>query len=76
MKTIITDNDCVGEDEVILTRWYECPICKDDYIAERFRYCPNCGAKLEWQLGGKKDNQQIKGVLDRVETEEARNDQR
>ena len=30
-------------------KWYRCPNCEKNDIARWFIYCPNCGAKLQWQ---------------------------
>lgn len=29
--------------------WFRCPNCEETSIARGFRYCPDCGVKLEWQ---------------------------
>ena len=29
--------------------WYRCPQCEKNDIARWFSFCPNCGAKLQWQ---------------------------
>jgi len=28
---------------------YKCPFCNDINIWEGFKYCPNCGKKLNWE---------------------------
>lgn len=28
--------------------WYDCPNCKENECTPDFKYCPNCGVKLEW----------------------------
>jgi hypothetical protein len=30
-------------------QWYLCPKCEKSNIARWFSYCPDCGAKLQWQ---------------------------
>ena len=29
--------------------FYRCPKCEEASIVMYFRYCPDCGVKLEWQ---------------------------
>ena len=29
--------------------WYRCPKCGEDSMTDTFRYCPDCGVKLEWR---------------------------
>lgn len=29
--------------------WYECPSCKERYIARYYDFCPICGVKLQWE---------------------------
>ena len=35
-----------GMDEVY-EMWFRCPRCNDEYILKWFKYCPNCGIKLD-----------------------------
>ena len=37
------------EQEEWWCEWFNCPACeKKGEIACNFKYCPNCGVKLEW----------------------------
>ncbi len=29
--------------------WYQCPRCDLAHIAYDFRFCPDCGVRLQWQ---------------------------
>jgi len=53
---ILGEKDWHGEDE-IYTDWYKCQKCKGTMIIRTFSFCPNCGAKIEWETksgkGGK-----------------------
>lgn len=31
--------------------WYVCPECKSRKVRTDYRYCPNCGAEIDWRLG-------------------------
>lgn len=48
---IVTKNDYLGEDEVFCD-WYQCPHCKNEYIANGDNFCSNCGIALRWAIGG------------------------
>jgi hypothetical protein len=39
----------MGSDEWFCP-WYRCPRCEKVSIARSFRYCPNCGVQLQWQV--------------------------
>ena len=44
----IGEAQCDGWD-VWSCPWYRCPQCEKNQIAPWFNFCPNCGAKLQWQ---------------------------
>ena len=48
----ITNELEAGKDE-IYAMFYICPKCDDYYIIRRFKYCPNCGVELNWNLSEK-----------------------
>lgn len=39
------------EDEIYST-WYECSLCGGTLIAQTFKYCPDCGAEIQWPSEG------------------------
>ena len=44
----ISELNNIGRDET-WEEWYSCPICKDDCITRRAKYCSECGVKLIWK---------------------------
>ena len=47
---VVTDNECIGKDEM-WCKWYRCSNCGNHHIGEDFKYCPDCGRKIDWQVG-------------------------
>ena len=48
-EVIITQEDSEGFSE----SWYEyfrCPNCNDKEVASIFKFCPECGCKIKWEL--------------------------
>ena len=51
-KTItIQDKDFYCEDDIYIS-WFNCRACKGDMIFAGASYCPDCGAKIKWDLSG------------------------
>lgn len=44
----ISEEDSQGKDEW-WCNWYKCPGCKSTSIAGSFKFCPDCGLKLNWK---------------------------
>lgn len=66
-----------GADEVFTT-FYECTACGSVEIQQGFRYCPNCGKKIE-RILSQEEAQEIKAERKRLkeqEQEEAREERR
>ena len=49
MEVKITDKEYFDLDEWYCD-WYFCPNCDNRHIAKGFKYCPDCGAKLIWEV--------------------------
>ena len=47
-EVTITNKDNKGKDEMYCYQ-FACPNCKG-WIAETFKYCPNCGAKIKGEI--------------------------
>lgn len=45
----ISDKDCVGYSEVYW-EFFQCTNCNDDSLINSYKFCPNCGFKLKWNL--------------------------
>jgi uncharacterized OB-fold protein len=47
--TIDRDDDSFEYDlDEFYTYWYKCPKCGQKYVAIRFKFCPDCGVKINW----------------------------
>jgi predicted RNA-binding Zn-ribbon protein involved in translation (DUF1610 family) len=58
----ITNRNCVG-----LNEWYDylfkCPNCKTSDIWRDFKYCPQCGVKIEWKFDYEKQIKKDRSVF-------------
>jgi len=34
---------------------YVCPVCNSKTLVKDFNYCPNCGARIVWNFGEKRE---------------------
>lgn len=46
-KVLITKKQALGEEEYFW-EWFECPACSCKHVAIYFKFCPGCGASIEF----------------------------
>ena len=37
------------DDDEVYCVWYKCNKCKTKDIMKQFKYCPECGSKIDWK---------------------------
>ncbi len=46
---VVTEDDFIGKDE-LYAKFYRCNNCGSTDLVDWYKYCPDCGYKIEWQI--------------------------
>jgi hypothetical protein len=47
MKDKVTVLKSIGWDDMYV-EWFKCPKCTETNLLSTFKFCPDCGAPLDW----------------------------